>query len=109
LEPIENLYVDIPQENLGDVLQAIAARKGEVTDMKHATKTVLVEAVIPTRGLIGFETDLVNLTRGVGIMSHIFKEYGSKRGEIVTRQNGVLVSMEGGEATGFAINNIQER
>ncbi|SDU16611.1 GTP-binding protein [Verrucomicrobium sp. GAS474] len=109
LEPIENLYVDIPQENLGDVLQAIAARKGEVTDMKHATKTVLVEAVIPTRGLIGFETDLVNLTRGTGIMSHIFKEYGPKRGEIVTRQNGVLVSMEGGEATGFAINNIQER
>jgi len=109
LEPIENLYVDIPQENLGDVLTALASRKGEITDMKHATKTVMVEAVIPTRGLIGFETDLVNLTRGTGIMSHIFKEYGPKRGEIVTRQNGVLVSMETGEATGFAINNIQER
>ncbi len=109
LEPIENLYVDIPQDALGDVMTALAARKAEITDMKHATKTVLVEALIPTRGLIGFETDLVNLTRGTGIMSHIFKEYGPKRGEITTRQNGVLVSMEGGEATGFAINNIQER
>ncbi|MDE1171881.1 MAG: translational GTPase TypA [Verrucomicrobium sp.] len=109
LEPIENIYVDIPQENLGDILQALSARKAEITDMKHATKTVLIEGVIPTRGLIGFETDLVNLTRGTGIMSHIFKEYGPKRGEISTRQNGVLVSMEGGESTAFALNNIQER
>jgi len=109
LEPIENLYVDMPQDALGDVLAAIANRKGEIVNMEHATKTVMVEAVIPTRGLIGFETDLVNLTRGTGIMSHIFKEYGPKRGEITTRQNGVLVSMETGEATGFSINNIQER
>ena len=109
LEPIENLYVDIPQENLGDILTALASRRAEITDMKHATKTVMVEAVIPTRGLIGFETDLVNLTRGTGIMSHLFREYGPKRGEIVTRQNGVLVSMETGESMAFSLNNIQER
>jgi GTP-binding protein len=109
LEPIETLYVETPADKLGDILQGIANRKGEIINMNHHTTTVSVEAIIPTRGLIGFETDLVNLTRGEGIMSHLFKEYGPKRGEITTRQNGVLVSMESGEATGFAINNIQER
>jgi GTP-binding protein len=109
LEPIESLYVETPSDKLGDILQNIANRKGEIVNMNHHPTTVSVEAVIPTRGLIGFETDLVNLTRGEGIMSHLFKEYGPKRGEITTRQNGVLVSMENGDATGFAINNIQER
>ncbi len=109
LEPIETLYVETPADKLGDILQNLANRKGEITNMNHHQNTVSVEAVIPTRGLIGFETDLVNLTRGEGIMSHLFKEYGPKRGEILTRLNGVLVSMETGDATGFAINNIQER
>jgi len=91
-EPFETLYVETPADKLGDILQNIANRKGEIVNMNHHTTTVSVEAVIPTRGLIGFETDLVNLTRGEGIMSHLFKEYGPKRGEITTRQNGVLVS-----------------
>ncbi|HJZ80345.1 MAG TPA: GTP-binding protein, partial [Pyrinomonadaceae bacterium] len=63
LEPLENLYVDLPSENLGDILQAIANRKGEIVGMDHHTSRVSIEAVIPTRGLIGFETDLINLTR----------------------------------------------
>jgi GTP-binding protein len=109
LEPIESLYVEAPSDKLGDILQNLANRKGEIVNMVHHPTTVSVEAVIPTRGLIGFETDLVNLTRGEGLMSHLFKEYGPKRGEIATRLNGVLVSMEGGEATAFALNNIQER
>jgi GTP-binding protein len=109
LEPIETLYVEVPGENLGDILQNLANRKGEIVNMNHHPTTVSVEAVIPTRGLIGFETDLVNLTKGTGLMSHIFKEYGAKRGEIATRQNGVLISMENGDSTAFALNNIQER
>ncbi|HUB66610.1 MAG TPA: translational GTPase TypA [Candidatus Methylacidiphilales bacterium] len=109
LEPIESLYIEAPSEKLGDILQNLANRKGEIVNMVHHPTTVSVEAVIPTRGLIGFETDLVNLTRGEGLMSHLFKEYGPKRGEIATRLNGVLVSMEDGEATAFALNNIQER
>ncbi|PAW78591.1 MAG: translational GTPase TypA [Verrucomicrobia bacterium Tous-C9LFEB] len=109
LEPIETLYVDVPTDKLGDILQNLANRKGEITNMVHNPTTVAVEANIPTRGLIGFETDLVNLTRGEGIMSHLFKEYGPMRGEIATRLNGVLVSMETGEATAFALNNIQVR
>ncbi len=109
LEPYETLYVDVPNENLGDILQSLAGRKAEVVNMEHQSKTVLVEAVIPTRGLIGFEGDLVNLTRGLGSMSHLFKEYGPYKGDIASRNNGVLVAMEGGLSTSYALNNVQER
>jgi GTP-binding protein len=108
-EPYETLYVDLPNENLGDILQSLATRKAEIVSMDHQTNTVLVEAVIPTRGLIGFESDLVNLTRGIGSMSHLFKEYGPVKGEISNRDNGVLVAMEGGISTAYALNNVQER
>jgi GTP-binding protein len=70
---------------------------------------VTIEALIPMRGLIGFETDLVNQTRGLGVMSHLFHEYGADRGEIAARKNGSLVSMESGEAMAYALNMIQER
>ena len=109
LEPLETLYVDVPNDNLGDILQSMAGRKAEIVNMSHHPHSVLVEAVIPTRGLIGFETDLVNLTRGLGSMSHLFKEYGPFKGEITSRANGVLVAMEGGGSTAYALNNVQER
>jgi len=109
LEPLENLYVDVPNENLGDILQSLAGRKAEIVNMQHNPHSVLVEAVIPTRGLIGFETDLVNATKGHGIASHIFKEYGEHKGEIPSRNNGVLISMEGGLSTSYALDSIQER
>ncbi len=109
LEPFETLYVDVPNENLGDILQSLAGRRADIVSMDHQTNSVLVEAVIPTRGLIGFESDLVNLTRGLGSMSHLFKEYGPHKGEISSRGNGVLVAMEGGVSTSYALNNVQER
>src|SRR5216110_3686568 len=109
LEPLENLYVDLPNENLGDILQSIASRKGEVVSMDHHATRVSIEAVIPTRGLIGFETDLVNLTRGEGLMSHLFREYAPFKGEIEGRNRGVMISMEGGTSTAYALNSIQER
>jgi GTP-binding protein len=109
LEPIENLYVEVPNDNLGDVLQSIAGRKGEIVGMDHHATRVSVEAVVPTRGLIGFETDLVNLTRGEGIMSHLFREYAPFKGEMEGRNRGVLVSMEPGISTAYALNNIQVR
>jgi GTP-binding protein len=109
LEPLENLYVEVPNENLGDVMQTIANRKGEVTGMDHHASRVSVEAIIPTRGLIGFESDLVNLTRGEGIMSHLFREYAPFKGEIEGRTRGVMVSMEPGTSTAYALNNIQAR
>ncbi|MEP6698841.1 MAG: translational GTPase TypA [Verrucomicrobiota bacterium] len=109
LEPLENLFVEVPNENLGDVLQSLAARKGEITSMDHHTARVSVEAIIPTRGLIGFETDLVNLTRGEGLMSHLFREYAPFKGEMEGRNRGVMVSMEPGISTAYALNNIQAR
>jgi len=109
LEPYETLYVDVPNENLGDILQSLAGRKADIVSMDHQTNSVLVEAVIPTRGLIGFESDLVNLTRGLGSMSHLFKEYGPHKGEISNRGNGVLVAMENGVSTSYALNNVQQR
>jgi len=109
LEPIENLYVDLPDENLGDVLQSIANRKGEILAIHHHASRVSIEAIVPTRGLIGFETDFVNQTRGEGIMSHLFREYAPFKGDIGGRGRGVMVSMEPGVSTAYALNNIQER
>jgi GTP-binding protein len=109
LEPIEKLFVEIPQENMGAVLENLAFRKAQITNMNHHGSQVTVEALIPMRGLIGFETDLVNQTKGMGVMSHLFHEYGPDRGEIPARKNGSLVSMDAGEATSYALNMIQER
>ena len=109
LEPLENLYVDLPNENFGDVLQSMANRKGEIVHVEHHATRVSIEAIIPTRGLIGFETELVNLTRGEGLMSHLFCKYAPFKGEIEGRDRGVMVSMEEGLSTAYALNNIQER
>ncbi len=109
LEPIENLYVDLPNENLGDILQSIANRKGEILAIHHHASRVSIEAIVPTRGLIGFETDFVNQTRGEGIMSHLFREYAPFKGDMGGRGRGVMVSMEPGVSTAYALNNIQER
>jgi len=109
LEPIEKLFVEVPQDCMGGVMENLAGRKGEITNMSHHGDQVTIEAIIPMRGLIGFETDLVNMTRGMGVMSHLFHEYGEDRGELAARKNGSLVSMDSGEATSYALNMIQER
>jgi GTP-binding protein len=109
LEPIEKLFLEIPKDAMGAVLENLSNRKGEITAMNHHGDDVSIEAMIPTRGLIGFETDLVNQTRGLGVMSHLFHEYGPDRGEIAARKNGSLVSMESGEAMAYALNMVQER
>jgi len=108
-EPIEKLFLEIPQEFMGVIMENLSGRKAEITHMNHHGDQVTIEALIPMRGLIGFETDLVNQTRGLGVMSHLFHEYGPDRGEIAARKNGSLVSMESGEAMAYALNMIQER
>lgn len=109
LEPLETLYVEVAQEHLGGVLQNLAGRKGEIINMTHQINMVLIEAAIPTRGIIGFETDLLNLTKGTGVMSHLFREYAPYLGEIATRLNGVLIAMEAGLATSYALDMLSER
>ena len=109
LEPIEKLFLEIAQETMGGVMENLASRKAEIVNMSHHGDQVTIEALVPMRGLIGFETDLVNMTKGMGVMSHLFHEYGLDRGEIAARKNGSLVSMEDGEAMAYALNMVQER
>ena len=108
-EPFEELTVDMPQEYLGDIMQNLAARKADIINMEHHPHSVELTAIIPTRGLIGFETVLVYVTKGLGITSALFHGYAPHKGEIPNRTNGVLVSMEGGISTSYALDTIQQR
>jgi GTP-binding protein len=110
MEPFESLWVELPDECVGDLMRMLANRKGQMTNMvKHNHGTTLVEADIPTRGLIGLEIDLVNVTSGRGIMSHLFKEFRAHAGELTTRLTGTLVSMENGEARAYALDALEAR
>ncbi|MFD0893362.1 translational GTPase TypA [Luteolibacter ambystomatis] len=110
LEPFETLYVEAPGEYSQGILKGIANRKGILENMDtEASGRTFIQAVIPTRGLIGFETELVNLTSGHGIMSHLFKEYAPYAGEIVTRTTGTLVSMDAGAATTYSLQALEDR
>jgi GTP-binding protein len=110
LEPFETLYVEVPGEYTQGVLKAFVNRKATMEDMDtEASGRTLIRAYIPTRGLIGFETELVNLTSGHGIMSHLFKEYAPHAGEIVTRTTGTLVSMDNGTATTYSLQTLEDR
>jgi GTP-binding protein len=108
-EPFETLYVEVPEDYVGGVMKSLAERKGRIEDMKtHAHGSTLV-ATVPTRGLIGFEFELMNLSSGHGIHSHLFKEYAPHAGPMQTRSTGTLVSTESGEATTYALDTIQVR
>ncbi len=109
-EPFEQLWVEVPGDQLGTIMESLAKRKAKITNLvHHAHGNVTVEAEIPTRGLIGFETDLVNATSGEGVLSHLFLEYRPYCGEITTRQTGTLVSMGQGKAMPYALNTLQDR
>ncbi|MBC8128610.1 MAG: translational GTPase TypA [Gloeobacteraceae cyanobacterium ES-bin-144] len=110
LEPFETLYVEAPGDYTQGILKILMNRKGmmEHMDTEPSGRT-FIQAVIPTRGLLGFETELVNLTSGHGIMSHLFKEYGPHAGEIQNRTTGTLVSMDSGTATPYSLQMLEER
>ena len=108
-EPFESLWIEVPEECVGAILQNLANRKGQIVNMeKHPTFT-LIEAVITTRGLIGLEIDVVNATSGRGVISHLYKEYGPWAGELITRLSGTLLATEAGLTTAYALSAIQER
>jgi GTP-binding protein len=109
LEPIEKVFLEVPQDAVGDVMEALATRNGNVTDMAPAGDRMTLEALVPTRGLIGFEIELLNFTRGEGIMSHLFHEYAPDTGDIPARRTGALVSMEDGTVTAYALDTLQGR
>ncbi|MDG1324999.1 MAG: translational GTPase TypA, partial [Opitutales bacterium] len=108
-EPYETVYLEVQDEAVGGCMQSLANRKGQVDSMSPNKGRTTIEATIPTRGLIGFEFELLNLTSGEGIMSHLFKEYRPDSGDIRTRRTGTLVSMEKGESNTYALRNIETR
>jgi len=108
-EPFETVYLEVPDEAVGGCMQSLANRKGIVESISANRGRTQLEATIPTRGLIGFEFELLNLTSGEGIMSHLFKEYRPDSGDIRTRRSGTLVSMEKGESMTYALRNIETR
>jgi GTP-binding protein len=108
-EPFETLWVDIPNQSLGDIMQNLALRKAEITNLEHCGERVKLTAIIPTRGIIGFESFIANKTSGRGICSHLFYDYDEMAGEIRMRNTGAMVSMENGIATYYALEMLQER
>ena len=108
-EPYEEIWIEAPEDQLGTIIESLNKRLGKMTNIEHHSAGVTVSAEIPTRGLIGFESDLITLTSGNGVMSHMFLEYRPCSGELVTRQTGTLVSMENGNAMAYALDMLQSR
>jgi GTP-binding protein len=108
-EPFETLYLEVPDESVGGCMQSLANRKGQLDSMSAKNGRTFMEMTIPTRGLIGFEFEVLTLTNGEGIMSHLFKEYRPDSGDIRTRHTGTLVSIEKGEAMTYSLSNIETR
>ncbi|HCO58211.1 MAG TPA: translational GTPase TypA, partial [Burkholderiales bacterium] len=110
LEPFETLTVDVEQEHQGPVMENLGLRKGDLLDMVPDEKgRVRLDYRIPARGLIGFQGEFLTTTRGTGVMSHVFDDYGPYRGELADRRNGVLISQDDGEAVAYALWKLQER
>ncbi len=110
LEPYEMLTVDVEQDHQGPVMENLGLRKGELLDMVSDAKgRVRLEYRIPARGLIGFQGEFLTATRGTGLMSHIFDDYGPYKGEMADRRNGVLISQDDGSAVAYALWKLQER
>jgi GTP-binding protein len=109
-EPFEVLTIDVEDQNQGGVMEELGRRRGELLDMQPDGKgRVRLDYRIPARGLIGFQGEFMTLTRGTGIMSHVFDDYAPLKGEIPERRNGVLVSQDDGTAVAYALWKLQER
>jgi len=109
-EPYENLTVDVEDAHQGAVMQELGGRRGELVHMESdARGRTRLDYRIPARGLIGFQGEFMNLTRGTGLMSHVFDSYAPVRGDIPERRNGVLISQEDGDAVAYALWKLQER
>ncbi|HVC87198.1 MAG TPA: translational GTPase TypA [Gaiellaceae bacterium] len=109
-EPVERVAIDVPEDFVGVVTQLLALRKGRMQQMvNHGTGWARMEYLVPARGLIGFRTEFLTETRGSGIMHHVFDRWEPWFGALRTRPTGSLVADRRGQATGFAIENLQER
>lgn len=109
-EPFEDVQIDVPEEYVGSVIEALGNREGNMESMDSVEGQVTINYVIPTRGLIGFTTEFMTMTKGYGIMNHTYKEYRKQTGvSSGYRKNGVLVSMENGKSTAYALGGLEDR
>lgn len=108
-EPYEIVTLELPDDSVGYVMEELARRKGEMRNMEQNAGTVRLEYHIPTRGLIGFRSNYLTLTRGLGILSSLFDGYGPYKGEVASRSQGSLINKDPGKLTRYSYENIQER
>jgi len=109
-EPIEKLFVEVPADFVGTVIEGLGSRKGEMIHMGNGTgSTIELQFLIPARGLIGYRSEFLTDTRGNGIMNHIFESYEPYKGDITIRSRGSLVASESGMAVAYGLFNVQER
>lgn len=108
-EPVEHLVIDVPEQHSSTVIGVLGTRKGQMVNMEPQGERVRVEFKIPSRALFGFRTQFLSMTQGEGIMSHVFDGYAPWAGDLKTRQNGSLVSMEDGVSFAYSIFKLQDR
>jgi GTP-binding protein len=109
LEPIEEVVIDLDEEHAGVVVQTLSERKGELVEMRCSGGLQRLVFYVPTRGLIGYQSELLTGTRGTAIMNRLFHAYAPYKGPIQGRRNGVLISTEAGEAVAYALWNLEDR
>lgn len=110
MEPCEELQIEVPEESVGPVIEQLGIRGGKMVSMTNFENQVRLLYTIPSRGLIGFSTEFMTLTKGYGIMNHTFKEYMPYENVVIgERKLGVLVSMENGNSTAYSIGNLEDR
>ena len=109
-EPYEEVQIEVPEESVGNVIEALGLRGAKMENMTNVNNLVRLLYTIPSRGLIGFSTDFMTMTKGYGIINHTFKEYLPIEDiNVGERKFGVLVSMENGKATAYSIGNLEDR
>jgi GTP-binding protein len=109
MEPIEQVVIDVPEEFVGSVIEALGTRKGQMVNMNTLNGQAHMEYHMPSRGMIGFRGEFLTMTRGNGLLNQIFYDYESYKGAIEGRKRGALISLDDGDATPYAMENLQER
>jgi GTP-binding protein len=109
MEPIEQVVIDVPEEYVGSVIEALGIRKGQMVNMATLNGQAHLDYHVPSRGMIGFRGEFLTMTRGTGILNQLFYDYESFKGQIAGRTKGALISLEDGDTTPYAMEGLQER
>jgi GTP-binding protein len=109
MEPIEQVVIDVPEEHVGSVIEALGIRKGQMVNMATLNGQTHLEYHVPSRGMIGFRGEFLTMTRGTGVLNQLFYDYETYKGPIPGRTRGALISLEDGDTTAYAMENLQER